>query len=261
MIKVGLFQNNPIFGEIRKNVDYVVEQVIERDFDILVLPELFATGYYFSNREEAKNLADTVGSGYTFDSLKKLASEKRALIVYGFPELFGEKLFNSAIAVTPDGGYELYQKVHLFNTEKKIFDPGETGFVVFEYNNIKIGIMICFDWRFPESARKLALDGAQIICHPSNLVLPHCPDAMVTRALENNVFTVTANRTGSENQSGNKLVFIGRSRIISPNGEILAESDSFKTGYIEAEIVPQLADNKLITPQNDIFKDRRPRYY
>ena len=121
-------------------------------------------------------------------------------------------------------------------------------------------MMICFDWRFPESARKLALLGAQIICHPSNLVMPHCPDAMVTRALENNVYTITCDRIGKENRIGREIRFIGKSRIISPDGHVLAQLEA-EEGYLETEIDPELADNKAITPHNEIFSDRRPEFY
>jgi predicted amidohydrolase len=261
IVKVALYQNYPIFGEIEKNLDDVIEAVSGEEFDILVLPELFAAGYLFSNRREALSMADQAGSGSTFERLSGLSHKKNALIVYGFPEKKGEKLFNSSLAVLPDGRFYVYQKTHLFDTEKEIFDPGTSGFFVFEYKKARVGMMICFDWRFPESARKLALSGAQIICHPSNLVLPHCPAAMIIRALENNLFTITADRVGEENRVGQKLKFIGNSRIISPSGEILASLDGTATGFISVDINPQLADNKKVTPHNDLFDDRRPEFY
>lgn len=260
-MKVALFQNSPIFGQIEKNVDSILSAVKDREFDLFVLPELFATGYQFINAEEARSLADTAGRGYTFRKMKELAAIRKALIVYGFPELNEGKLFNSSIAVLPDGDFHIYRKVHLFNTEKEIFEPGKDGFSVFEFNDAKIGMMICFDWRFPEAARRLALDGAQIICHPSNLVLPHCPEAMITRALENNVFTITCDRIGTENRTGQPLTFIGKSRIIAPDGRILAQLGSSETGFAEAEIDPQVADNKQITPHNEILSDRCPELY
>jgi len=260
-MKIALYQNSPVFGEIEQNIKDVFEAIKNEDFDILVLPELFATGYLFKNREEAISLADKADSGVTFEKIKLLAVEKNALIIYGFPEIKGEKLFNSALAIGPDGRSFLYQKTHLFNTEKDIFDPGETGFSVFEYKKAKIGMMICFDWRYPESARKLALLGAQIICHPSNLVLTTCPDAMITRALENMVFTVTADRVGVENRFRQSLRFTGKSRIISPSGKILAELGEEESGFIIVEIDPQNADNKAVTPNNHLFDDRRTDLY
>ncbi len=260
-MKIALFQNSPAFGKVEENVDSVIFALEKKTFDILVLPELFATGYLFESRQEALDLADTPGQGYVFDALKRLSQIKNGLIIYGFPEKSDQKLFNSALALRPDGTFMIYQKTHLFNTEKEIFDPGQTGFSVFGYKGAKIGIMICFDWRFPESARKLSLLGAQIICHPSNLVLPHCPSAMVIRALENGVFTATCDRVGDENRAGQSLHFIGRSRVISPEGKILGELSEFEPEYLEVEIDPSLADNKRVTPLNDLFRDRRPEFY
>ncbi len=258
---VAIYQNRPEFGDIRKNIINLYDRVINESFDLLVLPELFATGYQFKNREEAVSFSDKAGQGFTFDRIKELATQKNALIVYGYPETAGMKLFNSALAITPDGNYYNYQKTHLFDSEKNYFDPGQTGFVTFDYNNTKFGLMVCFDWRFPESARRLALDGAQIICHPSNLVMPHCPDAMVTRALENNVFTITANRVGTEDRTGIELRFIGKSRIISPKGEILASLSEEQTEFVSIEIDPSLADIKNINSNNHIIEDRCPDYY
>ena len=98
--------------------------------------------------------------------------------------------------------------------------------------------MICFDWFFPESTRTLALGGADVIAHPSNLVLPHCPEAMPIRALENGVFTATANRIGTESNGRESLTFIGRSRICSPRAEVLAEATPTDATTIRAEIDP-----------------------
>ena len=86
------------------------------------MPELFATGYQFNNREEAINFGDRAGGGLAFDALKQLAAQKKAAVVYGYPELDGDKIYNSAAAVLPDGSFINYQKVHLFDTEKEIFE-------------------------------------------------------------------------------------------------------------------------------------------
>jgi len=117
--------------------------------------------------------------------------------------------------------------------------------------------MICFDWRFPEVARLLALRGAEVIAHPSNLVLPYCQDAMITRSIENRVFTVTANRTGSESVDGTTLRFTGRSQIVSPKGERLAAMDETEEGVRIVTIDPTAARDKRATPRNDLFADRR----
>jgi predicted amidohydrolase len=260
-MRVALYQNNPIFGDVENNVNQVLTAVDQHSFELLVLPELFATGYQFRDREEAIEFGDPAGSGFTFDAMRQLAAQKKATVVYGYPELDGGNVYNSAAAVLPRGGFVNYQKVHLFDTEKIIFEPGQTGFKTFNFNEARIGLMICFDWRFPESMRRLALDGAQIICHPANLVLPHCPQAMVIRALENNVFTITADRIGEEDRNDQKFKFIGRSRIIAPDGKILAEAGDSETSFLAADIDPTVADNKLINERNDLFADRRPKFY
>ncbi|MDP3112822.1 MAG: nitrilase-related carbon-nitrogen hydrolase, partial [Thermodesulfovibrionales bacterium] len=125
-----------------------------------------------------------------------------------------------------------------------------------------IGVMICFDWFFPESARTLALRGADIIAHSSNLVLPYCPDAMVTRCLENTVFAVTANRTGSEQRGEKeKLTFIGKSQITSHKGEILYRASEDRDEISVREIDISRARNKQINSLNNLFDDRKKEFY
>jgi len=258
---VSLYQNDPEFGATEENLDEILEMTEDESFDLLVLPELFASGYLFESKGEARELGSKAGKGKVFDALTDLASERDAMIVFGFPEVDGDKIFNSAAALYPDGNFRIYRKTHLFSTEKEIFDPGDTGFFVFDFRGTRVGIIICFDWIYPESVRALALRGAQIVCHPSNLVLPHCPAAMITRALENRVFTVTADRIGEENRAGNNLRFIGQSRIVAPDGKVLGELGDDRPGLITAEIEPEVSDNKRITPMNNLLEDRRPEFY
>lgn len=260
-MRVACYQSSPVFGDIEKNIKDVYDAVDAHTFDLLVLPELFATGYQFKDRREAMKYSEPAGNGATFESMKKIAAQKGAAVVYGYPERAGDNIYNSAAVVLPDGSFCNYQKVHLFDTEKLIFEPGRTGFKIIDFKGAKLGLIICFDWRFPESIRRLALDGAQIVCHPSNLVMPHCPYAMVTRALENNVFTITADRIGEEKRGGRRVRFIGRSRIIAPDGKILAEAGATDSSFLAADIDPALADNKLINEHNDLFSDRRPEFY
>ena len=120
--------------------------------------------------------------------------------------------------------------------------------------------MICFDWIYPESARSLALRGAQIIAHPSNLVLPHCPDAMITRCLENKVFAATADRVGTEDRGGNPLTFIGKSQVVSPAGSVLVRLGD-EEGVAVVEVDPHEADAKSINEHNDLLRQRRPDQY
>ena len=121
--------------------------------------------------------------------------------------------------------------------------------------------MICFDWRFPEVMRTLTLRGAQIVAHPSNLVLPFCQAAMVTRCLENTVFAATANRIGTEDRDGRSVSFTGRSVIMGTQGEHLASGSISSADVLTVEIDPKLADSKTINPYNDTLATRRTEFY
>jgi 5-aminopentanamidase len=156
----------------------------------------------------------------------------------------------------------VYQKIHLYAEENLWFTPGDKGFPVYDIGSARIGMMVCFDWFYPESVRTLALKGADIVAHPSNLVLPHCPDAMITRCLENRVFAVTCNRIGSEERGGKeKLSFIGTSEIVGPTGKILKRARRSQVELGVVDIDPTEARDKKINSYNDLLAGRRPVHY
>jgi len=261
-MKIGVYQNNPEFGQVDKNVLLAVMELNAADADLVVLPELFSTGYQFVSREEALDLAEEIPGGPTCATLHDIARSKNMHLVFGIAEKAGDKVFNSAAVIGPDGFIGVYRKSHLFFEEKTIFDPGDTGFKVFDIGIARLGVMICFDWWFPEAARSLALQGADIICHPANLVLLGCHKAMVTRSLENGVFSITANRTGSEARGGkDRLVFTGESQILDNNGHLLAGMKKDNTRIVTVDVDVTKARDKSITTMNDRFKDRRPELY
>jgi len=229
------------------------------DADLYVLPELFNTGYNFIDKNEAESLAETT-SGATYQSMAGFAKKKSCYIVYGFAEK-ADCLYNSSAMLGPSGLVGMYRKIHLFDRENLFFAPGDLGFPVFDLPFGKIGMMICFDWMYPESARTLALRGAQLIAHPSNLVMPYCPDAMVTRCLENRIFAATANRIGEEARGTVTLKYIGKSEIVSYRGEILQRLGETATGVAVADVDLSLAANKRINEHNDLFNGRRPSFY
>ena len=230
--------------------------------DLFVLPELFTTGYQFVSREEAIALAENIPDGKTSQALLQLAKKINAVIVAGIAEREGDAVYNSALIVGPDGFIGRYRKAHLFDTEKEIFQPGNIPFKVFDLGFARVGIMICFDWRFPETARTLALQGADIIAHPANLVLQHCPQAMITRSLENGLFTVTADRGGIEERIlGQPLKFMGQSQVVDPLGNVLYRASLTEEEVHVVEIDIDLARNKYLNPNNHIFEDRRADLY
>src|SRR5437870_8946536 len=261
-MKVGYFQFAPGFGDIKRNLDTVANRLAQVECELLVLPELVNTGYQFVSLDEAKALAEDVPGGPTTERLLKLAAERRMHLVAGLAERAGNRLYNSAVLVGPAGLIGVYRKTHLFFEENLFFSPGDTGFPVFDIGPARVGLMVCFDWFYPESARTLALKGADIIAHPSNLVLPHWPDAMGTRCLENRVFAVTCNRIGSEERAGKKrLTYIGNSEVVNPAGNILRRAAGNQVDLSVVEIDPSEAREKRITPFNDLLAARRPEHY
>ncbi len=261
-LQIAAIQTHPEFGAVQANIDTALG-LIPTGCDLAVVPELFNTGYQFTSREEALGFAENLTDGEpgpTRSRLAQFAGDTGTTLVAGMAEINGDKLFNSAVLIRPDGSRAVYRKVHLFLDEKSIFTPGDLGFPVFEACGTTIGMMICFDWIFPEAARSLALAGAEVICHPSNLLLPWCQDAMITRCQENMVVAVTSNRVGTENRTGQALTFSGRSQVVSRMGERLAALDKDAVGAASAtvEILPQ---DKLFTPRNDLWGDRRLDMY
>lgn len=261
-MRIGIYQNNPQFGETKKNLEQAISKIDTIQADLVVLPELFTTGYQFTSLEEVENFAEEIPSGPSCDALIKYACSINLYIAFGIAEKQGDKLFNSAALIGPDGFIGRYRKSHLFYEEKLIFTPGDTGFNVFDIGTAKLGLMICYDWWFPEAARTLALQGADIICHPANLVLTGCQKAMQTRSLENAVYSITANRIGAEARGGKEeLRFTGQSQVVDPAGQILLSLESNKEGIASVDIDVGRARDKSITSFNDRFKDRRSDLY
>jgi 5-aminopentanamidase len=260
-MRVALVQTDPVFAAKEENLRQALSMMESVKADLYVLPELFDSGYNFAEMSEVRQLADKFTSGRTFDRMSKFAAKAKCFVVYGFIEDAGDAFYNAAAIVGHDGTVGLYRKIHLFDREKLFFQPGDLGFHVYDTEIGKIGLMICFDWYFPESARTLALQGAQLIAHPSNLVLPNCPDGMRTRCLENRIFAVTANRVGTENRGGHLLSFIGQSQTTSPRGEIICRASSEKPEIVVSDISVALADDKQLTSLNHLFADRRPETY
>lgn len=274
-MKAGYVQFKVEFGDVKKNIKKISELTEEKEFDLLVLPELANSGYKFSHKNELEALSEEAGNGEFSNFLKKLAKEKNAAIVSGFCEyeiINGDKkFFNSSMLVTKEGEVKIYRKIHLFYDEKIWFTPGDKGLNVYEtgvaqngkvkIGKVKIGMMICFDWIFPETARTLALKGAQIICHPSNLVMPYCQRAMFTRSLENCVFTITANRTGKDIKKDGEIEFTGQSIMYDPKGHILSASSETKEECIILNIDPEIANDKNINEKNNLFSDRKAQNY
>jgi predicted amidohydrolase len=264
MLTLSTVQFAPIFGDKATNIKTIHNFIDSIDSDIIVFPELCTTGYFFQSHEEALSAAEPF-SGETIASLQQLSSTRNQIYVVGFAELGTDSnVYNSAALIMPDQNLTaVYRKTHLFYKERNCFAPGDTGFFVVEdrQRDVRIGVMICYDWRFPEAARSLGLLGADVIVCPSNLVTDVWHIAMPARALENKVYLAVANRIGTEIEGGEELVFKGESAIWGYNGRIMAKSGATEESILTVTIAPSQTRNKSFNAFNNIFADRRPEMY
>jgi predicted amidohydrolase len=259
---VVALQTHPCFGEVARNLAEAEALLGHLAPDVVVLPELFSTGYAFLDRAEAHAHAETFPDGPTLAWLAGMSARTGGVVVGGYVERDADRLYNAAAVFAAGRPLVSYRKVHRFGFERDVFDAGPGPFPVVAHRGLRVGVMICFDWRFPEAARTLALAGADVIAHPSTLVMAHGPDAMVTRALENGVYTVTANRVGAEHRPPRPaLTFTGRSVIVTPRGETVARGPADVAARLVAEIDPALARDKVLASGNDILRERRPDTY
>jgi len=259
IMKLAVIQFYPAFGDVDRNIrslNPLLKQAVTAD--LIVLPELSDSGYNFSNRDEAFELSEEPGKSAFVESLVAFAGKHNSTIVTGFNERDGDRIYNSALVIEKNGVAGKYRKIHLFMNEKDIFTPGDLHPEIYDKDGVRFGVLICFDWIFPEIWRRLALDGADLICHPSNLVLPgKAQQAIPVQAMMNRVYIATANRIGTEKD----LTFTGNSIIADPQGKVIASASPHKEEVILATIDVETSRNKMATPRNHIFSDRRPEFY
>ncbi|NTU52496.1 MAG: carbon-nitrogen hydrolase [Chlorobiaceae bacterium] len=263
MIRLATVQFTPVHGDRHANIEAIGRILEPVSADLIILPELCTSGYFFLTKEELAPLAEEAGS-LACCFFSHLASAKQAIIVAGMPEASGGRFFNSVFVFLPDGTVPvIYRKSHLFYKEGMVFDKGDSGFPVIrdERLDLSIGIMLCYDWRFPEVSRVLALEGADLIACPSNLVTDAWRKVMPARAIENKVFVAVANRAGSETKEGERLDFKGCSALYDPFGEPVAEAGPSEDGVLLAVIDPRICRDKRFNAVNDILTDRRPELY
>lgn len=274
-VRVAVVQFEPRVGvENLKANALAVEQRLTAAADggagLIVLPELATTGYVFETREEAYAHAEAVPDGPTVESFVRIAAERNVYIVGCVAERDGVTLYDTAVLVGPEGFIGRYRKTHLWNTEKLWFTPGNEGFAVYDTKIGRIGLLVCWDIWFPETARIVAQMGADIICIPTGWVWTPPPlyDASgvcmaayltMTAAHANNVFIATADRTGQERGAG----FMGNSLIAGTNGwpiDRIAGPDEDTIIYADVDLTA--ARTAPIWNQlNDLHRDRRTDLY
>jgi predicted amidohydrolase len=272
---VAVVQFNPQVGVENRDantraVDERLDRAARAGANLIVLPELATTGYTFASREEAYAHAEPVPAGPTVEGWARFAAERGVYLVGCLPELDGVKLFDTAVLVGPEGYIGKYRKTHLWNEEKLWFTPGDLGFPVFDTRIGRIGLLVCWDIWFPETARIVSQLGADIICVPTGWVWTPPPlyDASgtcmaayltMTAAHANNVFIATADRIGEERTSG----FMGNSLIAGTNGwpiGRIAGPEEDTIIYAEIDVV-QSRRAPIWNQLNDLHRDRRVDLY
>ncbi len=263
-ITVAVMQTDPKLGDVEGNLEDIVDAVQRISCDLMVLPECALQGYGYDQPREAGAIAQPV-PGPATEAVADVCRRMKRHAVFGMIESDGDRYYNTAVLIGPDGIVGKYRRMHLpFLGVDRFTWPGDLGFPVFETPLGRIGLLICFDLSFPEDARALKLGGAQIICVPTNwpeAAEVSCVHAPMVRAQENHVWLVTANRVGTEAGT----TFRGESRICDPDGRILEES-GWGMGSISAEFEPLDADRNriVIRPgeyEIDRIMSRRPDHY
>ncbi len=270
IFKVAAIQTEPLIGDKEYNVAktaHLIENAAKQGAKLMVLPELCNTGYIFKSRDEASLLAEEVPGGSTVSAWEKTAKKNRAYICGGLVEKAGKNLFNSVVVVGPEGYLGCYRKTHLWSEEKLWFEPGDLGYPVFDLPFCKIGCLICYDIWFPEIARILSVQGADIVCCLTNLVdappiqskkKPTAVYSAQQMSLMNSIWGILASRVGTERGQE----FIGSSCITNPEGNFAAGPTSTdEAGIVIAEINLELPWNNSWSASNIPFNNRRDDLY
>ncbi len=271
VVKIACVQMEPVVGEKERNVRLTLERIEEaagQGAGLIVLPELCNSGYVFESREEAFALAEEVPAGPTCQDWIAAARTLGVHLVAGVAERDEQVLYNSAVVIGPSGFVGKFRKNHLWNEENLYFEPGNLGFPVFKTPIGRIGTFICYDGWFPESYRLCALQGADIVCIPTNWVpIPgqdRTREAManilvMAAAHANSVFVAAADRVGVERGQP----FIGQSLIVSYTGWPIggpASPDREEIVYADANLADARRKRNW-NEYNQVLRDRRTDVY
>jgi len=266
-MRVAVAQIEPKLAEKERNLDLCLarlEEAASRGAELLVLPECAIPGYVYESADEALPYAEEI-PGPSTAVLEEACRRLDVHVVCGLLERDGDVIHNSAVLVGPDGLVGSYRKSHLPFLGVDRFVRAGDELPVFDTPIGRIGLEICYDLRFPEVTRSLALAGAEIVCLPTNWPLAAAANAELlapARAFENRIYLLVANRVGRERTAE----FCGRSQIVDPTGVRLAETDATSEALLVADVDLDRAREKSIVPapgeyEMHLFGHRRPDLY
>jgi N-carbamoylputrescine amidase len=270
-IKIACLQMQPAIGKVAANVAHsmaLIDRAAALGARLVVLPELCNSGYMFKSREEAFAASEPIPDGPTVKAWSEIATRHQLHLVAGICERDGAKLFNSAVLIGPNGHIGTFRKVHLWNEENLYFEPGDLGFPVFHTGLGRIGMAICYDGWFPESYRLAALQGADIVCVPTNWVpIPgqaEGREAManilaMAAAHSNSIYIACADRVGTERGQP----FEGQSLIVSFTGwPVAGPASRDKEEILLAEVaLGEARRARNWNAFNQVLRDRRSDLY
>jgi predicted amidohydrolase len=265
-MQVAVAQIDPQLGEKERNLETCLSRMNEAaaaGAQLLVLPECAIPGYMFDSVDEGLTFAEEI-PGPSTEVLERECRRLGLHVVCGLLERDGDALRNAAVLVGPDGLIGTYRKTHLpFLGVDRFVEPGDE-LSVFDTPLGRIGVEICYDLRFPEVTRTLALRGADVVAHPTNFPMAATSQTeliTVARAAENRVYLLTANRVGKERRGE----FCGRSQIVDPFGTRLAETGVTEEILLVADVdVEKARDKDYVIPgeyELYLFGHRRPELY
>jgi len=270
-VRIACIQMQPVIGRVEDNVRHsisLIERAVERGAELIVLPELSNSGYMFNSREEAFALSEAIPDGPTVKAWSEIASRHTLHLVAGICERDGAKLFNSAVLIGPNGYIGTFRKVHLWNEENLYFEPGDLGFPVYHTAIGRIGMAICYDGWFPETYRLAALQGADIVCVPTNWVpIPGQAagrEAManilaMAAAHSNSIYIACADRVGTERGQP----FEGQSLIVGHTGwPVAGPASRDKEEIVIADVaLGEARRARNWNAFNQVLRDRRSDLY
>ena len=260
-VTVAVVQMYPRLNEVEENLahmsDFIEKICTEQNVDLIVFPELITTGYECGVR--FTDLAERVPS-HTVNYLAERASAFNTCLAFGMvaKEKVESILYNAAILIGPDGEVlGRYHKVHPRGEERLAFRPGYR-YLVLETGFGNVGLLLGWDLAFPETARSLALEGAELLCVCANWEHPHVDEwrtYALSRAYENSIFVAAANRVGEEYTYS----FFGESMVIGPRGEVYTSIDEEIEGYAISKI--DLDDVRKYREEFQFMQSRQPQTY
>ena len=258
-MRVALYQCPPLPLDVVGNLQRLQQLALEaKGADLLVLPEMFLTGYNIGL--DAVSVLAEVHNGESAQQVARIARSAGIAILYGYPERTEDGQIYNAVQLIDAQGERVcnYRKTHLFgDLDRSMFSPGTNEFPVVELNGWKLGFLICYDLEFPENARRLAIEGAELILVPTANMIPFDFIADVTvrsRAFENQCYVAYANYCGQEGD----IHYCGQSSIAAPDGSRIAQA-SLDEALIVGELDRSLMDKSRSA--NRYLIDRRPELY